>query len=205
MGITFVNSRNFVVFTRLHVIAFFLFLLIFNSCDNSSEYSPRPRGYFRIDPGKHAYQKFAPDNCPFSFDIPERSVALPDTQPRSEKCWYYLMFPDVNGQIYLTYKPLNNNLNQFAEDTRMMVYKHTSRASSIEEEVVAFSPEVTGVVYEIGGEAASSLQFYVTDSSKHFLRGALYFNVAPNADSLTPVIDFVKEDVKRMLQTLEWK
>jgi gliding motility-associated lipoprotein GldD len=205
MRITFVSNRNFYFRTGFPNLTFFLILLVFVSCDNSNEYSPRPRGYFRIDPGKHAYQKFAPDNCPFSFDIPERSVALPDTQPRSEKCWYYLMFPDVNGQIYLTYKPLNNNLNQFAEDTRMMVYKHTSRASSIEEEVITFSPGVTGVVYQIGGEAASSLQFYVTDSSNHFLRGALYFNVAPNADSLKPVIDFVKEDVRRMLQTLKWK
>lgn len=190
---------------QAHALLLIFFLLIFSACDNEGDYSPRPRGYFRIDPGTHAYEKFNPEQCPFSFDIPQKSVAIPDTQAHSEPCWYYLLLPNVNGQIYLTYKPLNNNLNQFAEDTRMLVYKHTTRASSIEEEVITFSPGVTGVVYQIGGEAASSLQFYVTDSSKHFLRGALYFNVVPNADSLKPVIDFVKEDVKRMLESLEWK
>lgn len=178
---------------------------MFIACNQESEYSPRPRGYYRIDLKEHSYKSFFPEDCPFKFEIPDNAIAIRDTSPRAEPCWYYVMMPQINAQLYLTYKPVKNDLNRFTEDTRTLVYKHTSRASSIDEELISFRPGVSGIIYEIGGDAASQLQFYMTDSSQHFLRGALYFNVAPNADSLKPVLDFAKKDIRKMLQTLEWK
>lgn len=91
------------------------------------------------------------------------------------------------------------------EDTRTLVYKHTSRASSINEEVMHFRNGLAGILYEIGGDAASPLQFFVTDSTNHFLRGAVYFNAAPNADSISPVTQFVKQDILKLMETVEWK
>lgn len=106
-----------------------------------------------------------------------------------------LVVPDhaevSNVQVYLTYKPLNGDVARYLEDTHTLVYKHTARASSIDEQVIQFNPGVSGVIYSLGGEAASATQFFVTDSVHHFLRGAVYFNVAPNADSLAPVQDYI--------------
>jgi gliding motility-associated lipoprotein GldD len=184
---------------------FFLFAITGTACNSESDYSPRPRGYYRIELKPHKYKSFVPDDCPFQFEIPEPAFAIPDTNSYSEKCWYYILMPEINAQLYLTYKEVNNNFDKYAEDTRTLVYKHTARASSIDEEIVSFNHGVSGVIYEIGGEAASSLQFYVTDSTKHFLRGALYFNTAPNADSLKPVLDYARSDIRQLLQTLNWK
>ncbi len=190
---------------RLLSAVFILF--VFAACNSESDYSPRPRGYYRIELKPHTYKSFVPADCPFQFEIPEPAFAIPDTDTNTyaEKCWYYILMPEINAQLYLTYKEVDNNFDKYAEDTRTLVYKHTARASSIDEEIVSFNRGVSGVIYEIGGDAASSLQFFVTDSTKHFLRGALYFNSAPNADSLKPVLDYARTDIRQMLQTLNWK
>jgi gliding motility-associated lipoprotein GldD len=182
-----------------------LSLILLFGCQNESDYSPKPRGYFRIELPQHSYKNFAPQGCPYSFMIPEKSLAVRDTNPRAESCWYSILMPEINAQLYLTYKPIHNDFFQFVEDTHTLVYKHTAKASSIDEELLSFGPDVSGVVYEIGGNAASSLQFYVTDSTKHFMRGALYFNTAPNADSLKPVLNYARQDIRKMLETLQWK
>lgn len=180
-------------------------LLLFTACDSGSDYSPRPRGFYRITYPEHTYTLFDPADCPYRFEIPKTAIAMQDSNASAEKCWYYFLIPQLNAQVYLTYKEISNNFNQYAEDTRTLVYKHTSRASSIDEEVISFHKGVSGVIYEIGGNAASQIQFYMTDSTKHFLRGALYFNIAPNADSLKPSIAYMREDIRHMLQTLSWK
>lgn len=166
---------------------------------------PRPRGYFRIDLKPAEMKKFDPESCPFRFDIPDYAIAIPDTNSLAEPCWWYLIMPKFNAQLYLTYKPLRGDVEKYLEDTYSLVYKHTSRASSIDEQVVQFRPGVSGILYTLGGESASATQFFVTDSTRHFLRGAVYFNVAPNADSLAPVQDYIRKDVLRMLKSLEWK
>lgn len=181
-------------------------IVCFGSCGNGEQIStPKPRGYYRIDFPEHTYKSFQPANCPYSFDIPTYATAIPDTNRFAENCWYYLVLPKFNGQIYFTYKTLKNDLYEYTENTRTLVYKHTSRASSINENVMAFSPGVSGILYDIGGDAASPLQFYVTDSTNHFLRGSLYFNAPPNADSIAPVLEFVKKDVLHLLKTVKWR
>ncbi len=107
--------------------------------------------------------------------------------------------------MFISYKPVNNNLNKLVEDARTMVYKHTVKADAINESRFRTPYNVSGVYYEIGGNAASSVQFFVTDSTQHYLRGALYFNAQPNKDSLAPVVAFLKDDVVQLINTLHWK
>jgi gliding motility-associated lipoprotein GldD len=192
---------------KLFLVFSCVFVSIFlASCGEGDQIStPKPRGYYRINFPEHKYKSFQPANCPYSFEIPSYATAIPDTNRFAENCWYYLVLPKFNGQIYFTYKTLKNDLYEYTENTRTLVYKHTSRASSINENVMTFSPGVSGILYDIGGDAASPLQFYVTDSTNHFLRGSLYFNAPPNADSIAPVLAFVKKDVLHLLKTVKWK
>ena len=194
---------------QLHKIRFLLlatFIVLFtNSCNEESASIPKPRGYFRIELPKHEYKDFNPENCPFKFEIPISAIAVPDTNRLSENCWWYIILPKVNGQLYFTYKDLNGEGNKYIEDTRTLVYKHTTKASSIDETLIETQSGIHGIVYDIGGDAASPLQFFVTDSTKHFLRAALYFNTEPNADSLAPVIEYTKQDINRLLETFQWK
>jgi gliding motility-associated lipoprotein GldD len=182
-----------------------LFLLVLFSCGGDKQYTPKPRGYLRVTFPEHKYKQFDPPGCPFKFEIPELSVSIPDTNSTSEPCWYYLVFPELNGQLYLTYKTIHGDLREVLENTRTLVYTHTTRASSIDERTISFNNGVYGIIYDIGGEAASPTQFFVTDSSNHFLRGALYFNAEPNADSIAPTVAYMKKDIEHLLSTLKWK
>lgn len=189
----------------MRIILFSLLSVFLLSSCNHDDYSPKPRGYFRIQYPKHSFKVFNPQDCPFSFEIPNTAVMLLDTNSLSHPCWYYMLLPQLNGQLYLTYEPIKGNLRDLMENTRTLVYKHTTRASSIDERLVSFSDGVYGILYDIGGDAASPSQFFVTDSTNHFLRGALYFNAEPNSDSIAPSITYVKEDIEHMLKSLKWK
>jgi gliding motility-associated lipoprotein GldD len=135
-------------------------------------------------------------------------VVSPDNNSKAEPCWLNIDYPSLRARIYLSYKNVDSkaSIKKLLEDTRTLVYKHTVKADDIQEK--AFfddAKKVYGNMYEIGGDAASSVQFFVTDSTQHFLRGALYFNCPPNADSLAPVITYIKQDVVKMMETMEWK
>jgi gliding motility-associated lipoprotein GldD len=108
--------------------------------------------------------------------------------------------------VYLSYKDIQDNLNQMFEDSRNLAYKHAAKASQIEEYTINIpEKKVYGIIYEIAGNAASSIQFHVSDSSSHFLRGSLYFYAAPNADSLEPVISFIRSDIEHLIQSFNWE
>lgn len=179
-------------------------MVMLTACENS--YTPKPRGYFRIQMPEKKYKPFNPPGCPFSFEIPEYSEALLDTNPRAESCWYDIYFKQFDGRIHLSYKPVDNNLNKDIEDCRMLAYKHTVKADAIDENLISNdNGTATGLSYDIEGNAASSYQFYITDSTKNFMRGALYFNCPPQSDSLQPVIQFCKKDIAHLIKTLHWK
>lgn len=187
----------------MRAVTFFaLFLFIFYSCGRN--YTPKPTGYFRIDLPIHEYKSFS-GNCPFSFEYPSFANVLPDTSIHAEPCWFNIYLPGYKGQIHISYKPLNGNVNELAEDARGFVYKHTIKADAINERFFS-APEsnVYGVFYEIRGNAASNIQFYLTDSTHHFIRGALYFNVKPNKDSLAPLIEHFKTDITHLIETFAW-
>ncbi len=179
-------------------------LIILSGCKR--KYTPKPRGYFRIDLPEKEYQKLD-SFYPYKFEYPEYAIIKRDSSSVSEKYWINIEYPDLNGKIHISYKAINNNnLSQILEDTRKLVYKHTIKADAINEKMF-IKPEkkVYGILYEIEGNAASSMQFFLTDSTNHYLRGALYFNVEPNKDSLAPVLDFVKEDIIVLIESFEWR
>lgn len=181
-------------------------MLLF-SCDNDDDkiYSPKPRGFFRIDFPEKKYRLFD-TSCSYRFEIPIYATIGSDKHKNAEPCWYNIEFPKFGATIHLSYKSINNNLNTFVEDSRNFAVRHQIKATGLDESVVIRdSAKVYGLVYDITGNTASSVQFYLTDSTHHFLRGALYFNTVPNIDSLKMVIDFIREDIIHLVKTCNWK
>lgn len=180
-----------------------LLLLLLTACNGN--YTPRPAGYPRVVYPEKEYTRFT-DDAPFSFEYPVYADVVPDRGDNSEPFWYNIEFPDFRAEVHLSYKPVENNLNAFIEDSRTLVYKHASRSDGINElPVIDTMHHRYGILYDLKGDVASGVQFFVTDSTNHFLRGSLYFNTTPNRDSLNPVIRFVREDIVHMIETLEWK
>ncbi len=176
--------------------------LLFVSCNHN--YTPKEPGYFRIDfPDKEYVQM---DSIfPYKFEVPVYAKIKHD-EYNTGNYNTNVIFPKLKGTIHLSYFNVNGNIDELLEDNRKMVYKHTIKADAINEQYYEDTDKlVYGVLYEIKGNAASSVQFYVTDSTKHFLRGALYFNTIPNKDSLAPAIQFVEEDIIHLIETLSWK
>lgn len=181
-------------------------VVMLTACGEDDDiFVPKPKGYFRIDFPEKSYTRFD-TTCPFAFDYPTYATVLPDADKDSEPCWLNINFPRFRASVHLSYKPVNGDIDRFLEDSRSLAVKHTIKASNIEEQpVIKDSSDVYGLIYEIEGNAASSMQFYLTDSTKHFVRGALYFNARPNKDSLDVVVDFIRKDIHRMIESFEWK
>ena len=189
-------------------VVIFLFSGILTSCESGDDevISPKPRTYFRLSFPSKSYTLYDPADCPFRFEIPVYAKMNVDNEPRAEPCWLNLDFPSFNGRLHLSYKPVNGNINGYLEQTYSMTAKHQIKASGIEEQLVSKAAgNVYGLIYNIGGNAASSIQFFLTDSTHHFIRGALYFNAAPNTDSIKPVVEFVRKDIQHLIETFEWK
>jgi gliding motility-associated lipoprotein GldD len=185
-------------------VYFLFFIVILAGC--SENYSPKPRGYFRIDLPEKQYARFD-TTYPYTFEYPVYAKVVPDTRSTSEPFWVNIDFPRFRGRIYISYKPVKSNLNEYLEDARTFVVKHIPKAEAIDDTLI-YRPEdrVFGLVYYIqGSQAASPCQFFMTDSSSHFLRGALYFNVEPNNDSLAPVLSFIEDDIRHLVNTFRWK
>lgn len=185
-----------------YIIAIIIPFLLFSCHQN---YTPKPRGYFRIDFPEKNYLVFD-STCPFKFEYPVYGKMEKDKDRNAEPCWFNLVFSRYNATIHLSYKDVNKNLTQFIEDAHTLAYKHTIKADAIEENrIIDKRRKVYGLIYDIKGNAASSVQFYVTDSLRHFLRGSLYFNVTPDKDSLAPAINFFRKDIQHLVETIEWK
>jgi gliding motility-associated lipoprotein GldD len=212
------NSIKFIVqslkFIRLNyfqtALSCFLFLVscfCLSSCGGSDDetIAPKPRAYFRLNFPEKKYVVYD-SICPFTFERPTYSQMDRDRNVDAEPCWLNVNFPSFNGTLHLSYKAVNNNIQQYLEDTYTLASKHQIKASGIEERLIRRdSSHVYGLIYEIEGNAASAMQFYLTDSTKHFIRGALYFNEVPNIDSIAPVLAFIKKDIFHMINTFEWK
>ncbi len=165
---------------------------------------PKPAGYYRITFPEKNYLPLR-DGFPYRFEIPGYSKVVPVISDSGEPGWINIQFPANKAEIHISYKKVENNLAVFTEESRRLAYDHSVKASSIEEKnFINPSERVFGTIYSIQGNAASPMQFYLTDSTRHFLRGSLYIRATPNIDSLKPVIDFLKSDVIRLIETLEW-
>jgi gliding motility-associated lipoprotein GldD len=180
----------------------FILLLVLLACKRT--HVPKPRGHFRIDFPVKEYIKFD-STCPFTFEYPVYSRITADPNIK-DFCWFDIDLPAYKGKIHITYKSVNNNLGLLTEDAHKLAYEHSVKADAIEERLWENEENnVYGIIYNIKGNAASSVQFFVTDSLSHYLRGALYFNTQPDKDSLAPVIDFFRQDIIHMIETLNWK
>lgn len=180
--------------------------IIMPSCNN--EYTPKPRGYFRIALPERNYI-LLDSVYPYTFEYPAYARITNDPLSPGEKNWINIEMPNFHGRIHISYKPLTDkySLIKYTEDTRTLALKHMAKASGIRNIAINDpSRKLYGLVYEINGMgAASPYQFYLTDSTTHWLRGSLYFDAIPNNDSLAPVIDFVKTDIQHIFETMHWK
>ena len=188
-----------------------LFALLGTSYSCKQAIIPKPRGYFRIDLPEHQYTLFNDsvqnNKMPFSFEYPKYGLLSFQNDIKTDPGWFNINFPAYKAIIYLTYKDINNDFEALMEQTyKMNIKNHISKADAINE--LLFDNDknkVYGVLYDLQGNTASAVQFYVTDSINHYLRGSLYFSSEPNADSLEPVIRFFREDIVHLIETLKWK
>ncbi|MBU6341308.1 MAG: hypothetical protein KGS48_07440 [Bacteroidetes bacterium] len=194
---------NALVFTTLLICGLW-------ACQDTLE-TPKPRAYPRVVYPEKSYVPFDAHYCNFTFDMPqyaqvERDTTFFDEKPTSD-CWFNLVVPALNAKIYCTYNDIRNrtDFDELVKDAFDMTNKHNVKASYIDEQIVNRpNDHVHGIVFNVEGPAASSYQFFLTDSTRHFLRGALYFNTQARPDSLAPVAAFMKKDINHLVETLKW-
>lgn len=194
----------------------------------NSPFTPKPRGYFNIDLPEHEYKVFDEPGYPYSFEYPvygkvNKDSTLFDDNP-DNPYWINIDLPQFAARVYMSYKTVGGNSvykikgpsgyrdsvvkNTFEglrDEAFKMSFKHSLKASSIDDSLFRTGNGVSGVYFSVGGNAATANQFFVTDTTRHFLRGALYFDASPNSDSLAPVNEFLKEDLKHIISTFRWK
>jgi gliding motility-associated lipoprotein GldD len=197
--VTFAATMNrFIPYTFL----FICLGILFSGCNE--KYTPKPRGYFRINFPEKKYKTFI-NSFPYSFEYPVYASVVPDTMDKAEPFWIDIDIPGNKAKFHLSYKKVKDNLSKLTEDSREMAYKHAIKATSIvEKNYINPANKVFGTVYYIKGNAASPMQFYLTDSTNNFLRGSFYISEIPNYDSLLPVITFLETDLTHLIETLHW-
>lgn len=201
--------------------------LFFSACN--SPYVSKKRGYFFIDLPKRSYQKFDNDSFPYSFEYPGyakivRDSTYFDNNPENSY-WVNIDFPQFNSRIFLSYKEIGgralykakqangtykdslavNVFDKMVADAFKLTNKNDVVANSIRDSAIKTPSGIGGVFFKVGGNAATAKQFFLTDTTKHFIRGALYFDTTPNADSLKPVQDFLQVDMEHMINSFRWK
>lgn len=181
-----------------------LALIILSSCQR--DYLPKPIGYNRLILPEPSYQVL-PDSFPYTFEFSKHARLLPDTAGFHERYWIELYYPALKSNIHITYKEINSNeqlLKEFMNDAYTLVAKHQIKASAIDEVITQNAFGRTAIVAELQGEVPSQMQFTITDSTKNFLRGALYFNTKVHNDSLKPAIEYMKKDIMHLVNTFNW-
>ena len=193
---------------KTNICLSFLFIF-FIACN--SDYTIKPRGYFKIDFPEKVYQDFDSPSYPYSFQYPVYGNIIKDSLFFDEKAenpyWINIDLPKFNAKIYISYKEIGKNkFDSLVNDAFTMSYKqHTYKASAIEPTPFTTPHNLSGIYFTLKGNTATANQFFITDSTKHFLRGALYFDSVPNEDSLKPVNNFLQKDLQHLLNTLQWR
>ncbi len=211
------------VFLSLLVILF----ILFTACN--STYTSRKKGYFNIDFPERSYVLFDDPSFPYSFEYPAYAKIVTDStyfdSNPENPYWRNVDFPQFNARIFLSYKNIGgkalykvkqpdgsykdslgtNQFDKMVNDAFNLTNKNEAVATSIKDSVFRTPNGVTGVFFRVGGNAATAKQFFMSDSSRHFIRGALYFDTTPNADSLKPVQEFLQADIEHLINTFRWK
>jgi gliding motility-associated lipoprotein GldD len=212
MGACFMEQLHLFIFTpMIRYLLPVLLLLSIASC-RPEVYHPKPTGYFRIDtPATHKYQLFDKPGFPYSFEYPANGIIQQDTifdkHQQDNRFWINIYVPGLEGIINITYKEISKELPfyKLMDDAWGLSYFHHEKADYIDTKTMQNDQGSVCFLYTVGGNSASRYQFAASDSVQHFLRGSLYFDVTPNADSLKPVTDFMVQDMKHLLMTLKWK
>lgn len=173
--------------------------ILFISCKDDT--LPKPKAYLRLayeDSNYHSINS----NCPYSFEISNQAKAV-----YSDKCWVTVEYPKLNATLNVTYRDVENNMKQLLIESEKLTFNHAIKADRIGAPIryENFDKNVYGALTEVTGNAASPIQFYLTDSTRHFITGALYFNVQPNYDSIFPAVKYLEKDIRHLMETLEWK
>lgn len=202
------------------------FLNFFLSCN--STYTSKKKGYFKIDFPKHEYVKFNDPHFPYSFEYPAYASVVRDSayfdSASQNPYWININFPSFNGKIFISYKTIGgtsvykvktpagykdslgkNTFENMVNDSYNLTYKNDIKAYSIEDSLMQTPNNISGIFFSLSGSVATAKQFFLSDTTHNFLRGALYFDATPNEDSLRPVNAFLQEDMKHLINTLEWK
>lgn len=175
-----------------------LISLIFISCN--SDTLPKPKAYLSLEYPKKEYTNLTLER-PYSFEILKNTTIVDD-----KNNWLKIEYPNLKASIDITYRPVENNLKELLTESEKLVFKHAVKAEQIiPKDFLNSKKRVFGSLYEITGNAASQIQFHVTDSTNNFIKGSLYFYVKPNYDSILPAVAYVKEDILHLIETLEWK
>ncbi|SHF94151.1 protein involved in gliding motility GldD [Flavobacterium fluvii] len=179
---------------------FALLVVLFSVFSCKDEVLPKPSSYLRLDYPVAEYVNFE-NKCPFTFEMNSEAVI------KGEKdCGFTITYPKMKATIYLTYKPVNSNIDKLLRDAQKLTYEHVIKADDIlEQPYLNPSKKVYGMFYRVDGNAATNSQFYVTDSTKHFVTGSVYFYAKPNYDSIMPAASYVRNDMQRLMETLKWK
>jgi gliding motility-associated lipoprotein GldD len=175
-----------------------------------THFQPRKRGYYEIPLPKKEYVQFTDASYPYTFSYPKYGRTVKDTLFFGEKAdnpyWMNIDFNDIGGKLYLTYKPIASaaQYKVLHDEAFKLSYAHNKKATGIAEPEFHTKNNVHGIFFEISGNVASEIQFFATDSHKHFIRGSLYFEATPNADSLAPASKFLIKDIEHFIETLQW-
>ena len=209
-----------------HCLSFFIFILFFGCND---DFTIKKEGYPQIDFPRKEYKSFNEKGFPYSFEYPVYAQISQGSSFLDENLQnpysINIDFPDFKGKIFISYKDLSgtsvykvktnagayrdstakNNFMKMVEDAYTLAYKNDIKAQSITDSVMHTPNAITGIYFELSGNVATANQFFLSDTSRHFLRGALYFDATPNEDSLKPVNAFLKQDMQHIINSLKWR
>ena len=179
---------------KISLLGWFLFLF---SCGDDA--IPKPKSHLSLEYPRAKYSKLNSD-CMFSFE----TNAL--TSIKNKSCSFEINYPKMKATIYLTYKAVDNNIDNLLRDAQKLTYDHVIKADDIlEQPFINNEKKVYGMFYKVSGNAATNAQFYATDSVKHFLTASVYFYAKPNFDSIMPAADYIRNDMQTLMETIKWK
>ena len=185
--------------------------LTFFSCGKDEvNYVPKPRMYPKVEFPTKSYKDFTEHYCNFTFEMPEYATIEQDTSffddAPADACWFDMEIEELRAELHFSYYPISpmKTFDVLIRDAFELASKHTSKATYIEEIPIRNQYGTTGLVFHLEGQVASPIQFYLTDSTHHFVRSSLYFNSKVNQESIAPILDFISADIDRMLSTFKW-
>jgi gliding motility-associated lipoprotein GldD len=185
--------------TMVSILSFFLAII---SCQ-PPEGMPRPRAYPRIEFPDHQYETYSTVDCPFTFRYPAHA----EIRDKDESCWFDIYMPRFEARIHCSYVPVNNRAkyNDLVRDAFVIANKINERANYMEEMRISNAQGVGGLSLAFSGPAASPFHYFLTDTTQHFFKAALYFDAKVQPDSLAPIVAFIQKDIEEMIATFSWK